>query len=63
MNEHLFQFMWLNFTKTVYNYHRVAYYRTVMAFSLKEKKALLYPWWVAKPPSRSPEGIQCSALI
>ena len=55
--------MWLNFTKTVYNCHRVAYYRTVMAFSLKEKKALLYPWWVAKPPSRSPEGIQCSALI
>ena len=30
--------MWLNFTKTIYNYQSVAYYRAVMAFSLKEKK-------------------------
>ena len=63
MNKHLFQFMWLNFTKTIYNYQSVAYYRAVMAFSLKEKKSLLYPWWVVKPPFRSPEGIHRSALI
>ena len=35
--------MWLNFTKTVYNYHSVAYYRAVMAFSLKEKKPCYIP--------------------
>ena len=55
--------MWLNFTKTIYNYHSVAYYRAVMVFSRKEEISLLYPWWVAKPSFRSPEGIQCSALI
>ena len=33
--------MWLNFTKPIYNYHRVAYYRAVMAFSLKEKSPVI----------------------